>query len=362
LEYHDGRNPDYDIRERFPDDRIHPDDLPRRLSQSDHWSSDDEPCPCVIDVGSDEIFTISDDDDVIIESMPDIIEIVEVKPDTAGPSKQPVCLKLQKTQHEKKILLKEEPKRIVKRPYNLGDKCKLTGKQQEGNSMKKKRKVELECEGRNIVKTYEETPCASTSRANEEEEPDVVEVQNARRQKGIAKKSKKTCPPCQPSTSGRGNARQQKGDKSNLKPRKKEKTDVNNNSGIDVAAVATNLATNLQNLIRPSLRNTVLTLEVLAMTKRIFDNCAKIRLPKRDRKKRFGFLPFIIPPLVGVTVLAAESAAQSGEIHCPRGYQKFGKKCIRKGVCPNGYLEILDFDIFQGLRKLPKGGGAKTDL
>ena len=98
------------------------------------------------------------------------------------------------------------------------------------------------------------------------------------------------------------------------------------------------------------------------MTKRIFENCARIWTPKSDRKKRFfPILPLIIPPLVGVTVLAAESAAHSGEIHCPRGYQKFGKNCIRNG-CPNGYLEILDFDIFQGLRKLPKGGGAKTDL
>ena len=405
-ECHDGAYPDYDIRERYPDDVIHPDDLPCRLSESDQWPSDDddEVNPNAdanegvsIVVESDEIITISDDDDVIIESMPDIIEIVEVRPETALPSKQPkVCLKLQKTQHEKKILLKEEPKRVLKRPYNLGDNCKLTGIESQGNedksyySLKKKRKVKLECEGRNIVKIYEERPCgASTRRGNEEDEPDVVEVKKARRQKGIGKKSDKTCQPsqrCEPSTS-RGNeeeedeedepdSRRQKGDgkksdktKRELRVKKarqqkgfgkkscckksKKKTDV------DVERVATNL---LQNLIRPDLRTTLLTLEVLAMTKRIFENCARIWTPKSDRKKRFfPILPLIIPPLVGVTVLAAESAAHSGEIHCPRGYQKFGKNCIRNG-CPNGYLEILDFDIFQGLRKLPKGGGAKTDL
>ena len=114
----------------------------------------------------------------------------------------------------KKILLKEEPKRVLKRPYNLGDNCKLTGIESQGNediyyySLKKKRKVKLECEGRNIVKIYEERPCgASTSRGNEDDEPDVVEVHNSRRQKGIGKKSKKTCQPnqrCEPSTS-RGN-------------------------------------------------------------------------------------------------------------------------------------------------------------
>ena len=410
-ECHDGAYPDYDIRERYPDDVIHPDDLPCRLSESDQWPSDDddevnpnadanEGVPIVVE--SDEIITISDNDDVIIESMPDIIEIVEVSNSAAGPSKQPkVCLKLQKTQHEKKILLKEEPKRVLKRPYNLGDNCKLTGIESQGNedksyySLKKKRKVKLECEGRNIVKIYEERPCgASTSRGNEDDEPDVVEVHNSRRQKGIGKKSDKTCQPnqrCEPSTS-RGNeeeedeedepdSRRQKGDgkksdktKRELKVKKarqqkgfgkksccrrkksKKKTDV------DVERVATNLSNNLQNLIRPDLRTTRLTLEVLAMTKRIFENCARIWTPKSDRKKRFfPILPLIIPPLVGVTVLAAESAAHSGEIHCPRGYQKFGKNCIRNG-CPNGYLEILDFDIFQGLRKLPKGGGAKTDL
>jgi hypothetical protein len=419
-EFHDGRYPDYDIRERFPDDVIHPDDLPRRLSESDHWSddevnpnsdvnndkvegpftivfenktfikfksskkhseedeesakdarlqkgqkgktqkgkksdsnvrnephrlseSDDEPSPCDIDVEGDEIITISDDDDVIIESLPDIIEIVEVNPDTAGTSKQPsVCLKLQKTQHEKKILLKEEPKSIVKRPYNLGNKCKLTGKEEEGNLMKKKRKVKLECEGRNIVKTYQEIPCTDAiDRANEEEEPDVEEVHKARREKGISKQSnlkrKKTC---QPSTSG-GNVRQQKGEKSNLKPKENKKTDVNNNSGFDVVGVATNLARNLQNQIRPNLRNTVLTLEVLAMTKKIFDNCAKIRLPKSKRKKRFGFLiPFLLPPLVGLTVVAVESHVYSGETHCPKEYIKFGKNCIPQGLCPKGYVKM----------------------
>ena len=412
-ECHDGAYPDYDIRERYPDDVLPMDDWPCR-----YWDDDDadeynnareeEVNPVDVNegasivVGSDEIIRISDDDDVIIESMPDIIEIVEVSNSAAGPSKQPkVCLELQKTQHEKKILLKEEPKRVLKRPYNLGDNCKLTGIESQGNediyyySLKKKRKVKLECEGRNIVKIYEERPCgASTSRGNEDDEPDVVEVHNSRRQKGIGKKSKKTCQPnqrCEPSTS-RGNeeeedeedepdSRRQKGDgkksdktKRELKVKKarqqkgfgkksccrrkksKKKTDV------DVERVATNLSNNLQNLIRPDLRTTRLTLEVLAMTKRIFDNCARIWTPKSDRKKRFfPILPLIIPPLVGVTVLAAESAAHSGEIHCPRGYQKFGKNCIRKG-CPNGYLEILDFDIFQGLRKLPKGGGAKTDL
>ena len=406
-ECYDGAYPDYDIRERYPDDVIHPDDLPCRLSESDQWPSDDddEVNPnsdanegASIVVESDEIIRISDDDDVIIESMPDIIEIVEVRPETALPSKRPkVCLELQKTQHEKKILLKEEPKRVLKRPYNLGDNCKLTGIESQGNedSLKKKRKVKLECEGRNIVKIYEERPCgASTSRGNEDDEPDVVEVHNSRRQKGIGKKSDKTCQPnqrCEPSTS-RGNeeeedeedepdSRRQKGDgkksdktKRELKVKKarqqkgfgkksccrrkksKKKTDV------DVERVATNISNNLQKLIRPDLRTTRLTLEVLAMTKRIFENCARIWTPKSDRKKRFfPILPLIIPPLVGVTVLAAESAAHSGEIHCPRGYQKFGKNCIRNG-CPNGYLEILDFDIFQGLRKLPKGGGAKTDL
>ena len=33
-EYHDGRYPDYDIRERYPDDVIHPDDLPCCLSKA----------------------------------------------------------------------------------------------------------------------------------------------------------------------------------------------------------------------------------------------------------------------------------------------------------------------------------------
>ena len=409
-EFHDGRYPDYDIRERFPDDVIHPDDLPGRWSddedngkvqgpftivfenktfikfksskkhsEEDEESakdarlqkgqkgktqkgkksdsnvrnephrlseSDDEPCPCDIDVEGDEIITISDDDDVIIESLPDIIEIVEVNPDTTGTSKQPsVCLELQKTQHEKKILLKEEPKSIVKRPYNLGNKCKLTGKEEEGNLMKKKRKVKLECEGRNIVKTYQEIPCTDASdRANEEEEPDVEEVHKARREKGISKQSnlkrKKTCQPCQPSTSG-GNVKQQKGEKSNLKPKKNKKTDVNNNSGFDVVGVATNLARNLQNQIRPNLRNTRLTLEILAMTKSIFEGCARIRLPKNNRKKRFGFIvPLLLPPIVGLTVVAVESHVLSKETHCPKGYIKFGKKCIPKGLCPTGYVKM----------------------
>ena len=426
-EYHDGRYPDYDIRERFPDDVIHPDDLPRRLSESDHWSddevnpnsdanndkiqgpftivfenstfvkfesskkhseedeesakdarlqkgqkgktqkgkksnsnvrnephrlsesdhlSDDEPCPCGIDVEGDEIITISDDDDIIIESLPDIIEIVEINPNTEGASKQPsVCLELQKTQHEKKILLKEEPKSIIKRPYNLGNKCKLTGKEEEGNLMKKKRKVRLECEGRNIVKTYQEIPCTDTSdRANEEEEElDVEEVKKAKREKGISKQSnkrKRTCQPCQPSTSG-GIVRQQKGEKSNVKPKENKKTDVNNNSGFDVMGVAANLARNLQDQIRPNLRNAVLTLEILAMTKSIFEGCARIKLPKNNRKKRFGFLvPLLLPPIVGLTVVAVESHVKSEETHCPKGYIKFGKKCIPKGLCPTGYVKM----------------------
>ena len=113
-ECHDGAYPDYDIRERYPDDVLPMDDWPCR-----YWDDDDadeynnareeEVNPVDVNegasiaVGSDEIIRISDDDDVIIESMPDIIEIVEVSNSAAGPSKQPkVCLELQKTQHEKK--------------------------------------------------------------------------------------------------------------------------------------------------------------------------------------------------------------------------------------------------------------------
>ena len=114
----------------------------------------------VINIDSEEIITIEDDDDVIIEYLPDVIEIVQSTPETAEASKQPkVCLQLEKKEQEKKIVLKEKPNRVVERPYNLENKCEIAGKEEdvvileEGKEIKRK-KLELKCEGRNMVKTY----------------------------------------------------------------------------------------------------------------------------------------------------------------------------------------------------------------
>ena len=109
-ECHDGVYPDYDIRERYPDDVIHPDDLPCR-----YWESDDEVNPnseanegevegVSIVVESEEIITISDDDDdVIIEYLPDVIEVVQSTTETTEALNQPrVCLQLEKKNQEKK--------------------------------------------------------------------------------------------------------------------------------------------------------------------------------------------------------------------------------------------------------------------
>ena len=119
-----------------------------------------------------------------------------------------------------------------------------------------------------MVKTYKQIPCqpsTSASARENEEENSSEDVKKARKNKGIGKKSEK-------------------------------KTDVNNNSdgnnnansNIDVAAIATNLANNMKELIRPDFRTTQLTLEVIALTRSIFEGCARIRLPKSERKKRFG--------------------------------------------------------------------------
>mgnify|MGYP007022722384 CR=1 FL=1 len=64
--------------------------------------------------------------------------------------------------------------------------------------------------------------------------------------------------------------------------------------------------------------------------------------PKSNRKKRLGFLiPYLIPPiLTGLTVKAVESHLLSEETHCPKGYIKFGKNCIPKGLCPTGYVKM----------------------
>ena len=178
-ECHDGAYPDYDIRERYPDDIIHPDDLPYCDGDDD---DDDEVNPnsdvnedevegVSIVVESEEIITISDDDDdVIIEYLPDVIELVQSTPETTEALKQPkICLELEKKNQEKKIVLKEKPNRIIKRPYNLANKCELTGNEEEENediyyySMKLKRKVKLQCEGRNMMKIYKEIPCQSST-------------------------------------------------------------------------------------------------------------------------------------------------------------------------------------------------------
>ena len=182
-------------------------------------------------------------------------------------------LAIRKERTRKKIVLKEKPNRVVKRPYNLENKCEIAGKEEdvvileEGKEIKRK-KLELKCEGRNMVKTYKQIPCqpsTSASARENEEENSSEDVKKARKNKGIGKKSEK-------------------------------KTDVNNNSdgnnnansNIDVAAIATNLANNMKELIRPDFRTTQLTLEVIALTRSIFEGCARIRLPKSERKKRFG--------------------------------------------------------------------------
>ena len=142
----------------------------------------------------------------------------------------------------------------------------------------------------------------------------MLEVKIARKQKETGKKSEKN---------------------------KDANNNSNDNSIIDVVGIATNLANNMQNLIRPTLRNTQITLEILAMTRSIFEGCARIRTPKSNRKKRLGFLPWIIPPiLTGLTVKAVESHLLSEETHCPKGYIKFGKNCIPKGLCPTGYVKM----------------------
>ena len=305
--------------------------------------------------------------------------------------------------------MKEKPNRIIKRPYNLANKCQLTASEEEENEdinyysmkLRKKVKTKLQCEGKNIAKTYIEIPCGtSTNRGDEENEPDVMEVKNARGQKGIGKKSdlkrKKTSQPskydgkrrktCPPSTSNRGqkgeneeegqnvlkikkarkqkgigkksqkgeneeegqsvlevkNARKQKGIGKKSEKKKDTNNNSNDNTNFDIVGVARNLADNMQNLIRPTLRNTQLTLEILEMTRSIFEGCARIRTPKSNRKKRLGFLiPYLIPPiLTGLTVKAVESHLLSEETHCPKGYIKFGKNCIPKGLCPTGYVKM----------------------
>ena len=409
-ECHDGAYPDYDIRERYPDDILPMDDFPHRYNYQNAREEEEEEEVNPVDanegegatiaevnpvdvnegeeevsiiVQSEEIITISDDDDdVIIEYLPDIIEVVQNTPETTEALNPPkLCLQLEKKNQEKKIVMKEKPNRIIKRPYNLANKCQLTASEEEENEdinyysmkLRKKVKTKLQCEGKNIAKTYIEIPCGtSTNRGDEENEPDVMEVKNARGQKGIGKKSdlkrKKTSQPskydgkrrktCPPSTSNRGQkgeneeegqnvleikkARKQKG----IGKKSKKKKDVNNNSNgntnFDIVGVARNLADNMQNLIRPTLRNTQLTLEILEMTRSIFEGCARIRTPKSNRKKRLGFLiPYLIPPiLTGLTVKAVESHLLSEETHCPKGYIKFGKNCIPKGLCPTGYVKM----------------------
>ena len=72
----------------------------------------------------------------------------------------------------------------------------------------------------------------------------MLEVKNARKQIGIGKKSEK---------------------------KKDTNNNSNDNTNFDIVGVARNLADNMQNLIRPTLRNTQLTLEILEMTRSIFE-------------------------------------------------------------------------------------------
>ena len=140
-EYHDGAYPDYDIRERYPDDILPMDDFPHRCFEEDYTDEDnnvreEEVNPVDVNEGegatvaevnpvdvnegeedvsiivrSEEIITISDDDDsVIIEYVPDIIEVVQNTAETTEELNQPnVCLELEKRNHEKKIVMKEKP-------------------------------------------------------------------------------------------------------------------------------------------------------------------------------------------------------------------------------------------------------------
>ena len=405
-ECHDGAYPDYDIRERYPDDILPMDDFPHRYNYQNAREEEEEEeevnpvdanegegatiaevNPVDVNEGeeevsiivqSEEIITISDDDDdVIIEYLPDIIEVVQNTPETTEALNPPkLCLQLEKKNQEKKIVMKEKPNRIIKRPYNLANKCELTANEEEENEdidyysrkLRKKVKTKLQCQGKNIAKTYIEIPCRpSTSRGDEEDEPDVEEVKKARREKGISKqqsnlKRKKTCQPSkydgkrkkleEGGQKGENEeegknvlevkiARKQKGTGKKSEKNKDGNNNSNDNSIIDVVGIATNLANNMQNLIRPTLRNTQITLEILAMTRSIFEGCARIRTPKSNRKKRLGFLPWIIPPiLTGLTVKAVESHLLSEETHCPKGYIKFGKNCIQKGLCPTGYVKM----------------------
>ena len=435
-EYHDGAYPDYDIRERYPDDILPMDDFPHRCFEEDYTDEDnnvreEEVNPVDVNEGegatvaevnpvdvnegeedvsiivrSEEIITISDDDDsVIIEYVPDIIEVVQNTAETTEELNQPiVCLELEKRNHEKKIVMKEKPNKIIRKPYNLANDCELIASEEKNEDIdyysikqKKKVKAKLQCGGRNMAKIYKEIPCETlTNRGDEEDVPDIVEVKNARRQKGIGKKSdlkrKKTCQPSnmvgkrrkkedeeggekeeneeegqnvlqvkkarkqkgvgKKSQKGENeeegqtmlevkNARKQKGIGKKSKKEKDDNNNSNDNSAIDVRGVATDLANSMQNLIRPTLRNTQITLEILEMTRSIFEGCARIRTPKSNRKKQLGFLPYIIPPIIaGLTAKAVESHLLSEETHCPKGYIKFGKNCIPKGLCPTGYVKM----------------------
>ena len=214
-------------------------------------------------------------------------------------------------------------------------------KREKGIGKKSDKKKNKTCQPSTSDRKRKKTCQPRGNEEEDEEGEDVLEVKNDRKQKGESEEEGQNALEVK-------KARKQKGvgKKSDEERKKsKKKTDVNNNSdgnaNIDVAAIATNLANNMKELIRPSFRKTQLTLEVLAMTRSIFEGCARIRLPKSDRKKRFGFLiPLLLPPIVALTVVAVESHVLSEETHCPKGYMKFGKKCIPKGLCPTGYVKM----------------------
>ena len=398
-QFHDGRYPDYDIRvrnEQHPDDNekhlmepqddndevevtfdgndsssdsddsvtiLEPDenDLVEQGRNADNTNEDiitiddDEPLPEVIDVENDKgsLLLDNNDEEYIEEFFPDKLKIIQV---TSGQVASTSCFskKLEETEKEKKILLKEKPNKVVKRrPFNVANKCKIVTKEQikelklkkqiELQELKLKKQLELQCQkrGTNIINVYEEITCepstsnTRTTEQQQEEEEDEESANTPRREE--EEEEEETAK----------DARQKKGQKNKTQKGKKSKqpetndnnsNNDNNNNNVDFMS----LARQPQPInVDAMAQSTILTLEFIRRTQGIFDNCAQI-VDKTKRQKRFVWfkIPLLGPVITSLIKAAVEEAIWASELHCSKNYVVFGKKCIPKDICPTGYIFI----------------------